>query len=317
MQTNRRHFIKTLGGLAAGVTGLSVLGTDAFAAPTSGKIFFKISLAQWSLHKSLFSKKISTLDFPGLARNTYGIDTVEYVNQFFQDKANDQHFLSQLLARSKDSGVKNNMIMIDQEGELCTPDQKKRLQAVENHYKWIDAAKYLGCSTVRVNAFGTGTRKEVAQAAVDGLGRLAEYAEKAGITVLAENHGGYSSDAAWLAGVIKEVNTKNTGTLADFTNWCIKREGTDFWSGKCIEAYDPYKGVAELMPYAGGVSAKTFAFDAKGNCVETDYYKMMKIVKDAGFTGYVGIEYEGDSLSEEEGIKKTKALLEKTGLALS
>lgn len=260
---------------------------------------------------------MTTLDFPVQARKTYGISTVEYVNQFFADKAEDKQFMRQLLARCKDNGITNNLIMIDQEGELCTPDDKKRLAAVESHYKWVDAAHYLGCKSVRVNAFGSGSMEDVKQAGIDGLGRLAAYAEKAGLSVLAENHGGYSSNAAWLANMVKQVNKKNVGTLADFTNFCIKRAGTNHWEGECIESYDPYKGVQELMPLAGGVSAKTFEFDAQGNCVETDYNKMMKIIKDAGYKGYVSIEYEGNSLSEEEGIKKTKTLLEKSGLAIS
>jgi sugar phosphate isomerase/epimerase len=317
MPTNRRQFLKNLGGISAGIAGFSLLGADAFAFEPSKKLFFKISLAQWSLHKSLFSKKINTLEFPILARRTYGIDTVEYVNQFFQDKANDKLFLNQLLMRAKDNGIKNNLIMIDAEGDLCDPDSKKRNQAVENHYKWVDAARFLGCKAVRVNAFGTGSKEDVQLAGIDGLGKLGEYAEKAGILLLAENHGGYSSDAAWLAEIIKQVDNKNVGTLPDFTNFCIRREGTNHWDGKCIESYDPYKGVEELMPFAKGVSAKTFEFDEQGNCVETDYPRMLKIIKDAGYKGYISIEYEGDSLSEEEGILKTKALLERAGLAIS
>ncbi|QCR22241.1 sugar phosphate isomerase/epimerase [Pontibacter sp. SGAir0037] len=317
MSTNRRQFLQRMGSIAAGVAALSVSGMDAFASGAPKKLFFKISLAQWSLHKALFSNKMNTLDFPGMARNTFGIDTVEYVSQFFQDKAKDHEFLRQLLARSKDNGVTNHLLMVDQEGELCTPDQKKRAEAIEGHYKWVDAARYLGCKSVRVNAFGSGSREDVKAAAVDGLEKLGEYAAKAGITLLAENHGGYSSDAAWLADVIKQVNSKNVGTLADFTNFCIKREGPGFWEGKCLDSYDPYKGVSELMPYAKGVSAKTFEFDAQGNCVETDYPRMLKIIKEAGFKGYLGIEYEGDSLPEEEGIRKTKALLERVGQAFS
>lgn len=317
MPTNRRQFLQRIGGVAAGVAGLSLLGADSFAMEPPKKLFFKMSLAQWSLHKSFFEKRISTLDFPVLARKTYSIGAVEYVNQFFMDKAKDKQFLSQLLSRSKDNGVLNNMIMIDQEGELCSPDKKKREAAIEGHYKWVDAAQYIGCSSIRVNAFGTGTREEVRQAGIEGLSKLAEYTDKAGIALLAENHGGYSSDAAWLADVVKQVNNRNVGTLADFTNFCIRREGPGFWEGECVESYEPYKGVQELMPLAKGVSAKTFEFDAQGNCVETDYNKMMKIIKDSGFKGYIGIEYEGDSLSEEEGIKKTKALLQKTGLAYS
>jgi sugar phosphate isomerase/epimerase len=182
-----------------------------------------------------------------------------------------------------------------------------RQKAVENHYKWVDAAKYLGCITIRVNAHGEGSKEDVQKAAVEGLGRLGEYGEKAGINIIVENHGGYSSDGQWLAGVMKKVNKKNVGTLPDFGNFCLKR-GENY---SCLEEYDRYKGTSELMPFAKGVSAKTYDFDAEGNCIETDYYKMLRIIKNAGFTGYIGIEYEGSKLSEDEGIRKTKALLEK------
>ncbi|MCS3798221.1 sugar phosphate isomerase/epimerase family protein [Niastella sp. OAS944] len=330
MPSNRRHFLKQLGGLAAGFgaasTGLSfitstndniqtnahTLANDVAAPP----LFFTISLAQWSLHKKLWAKEMDNLDFPSVAKNTYGISVVEYVNQFFKDKAKDEKYLAELLKRCNDNGVKNHLIMCDGEGELGDLDDKKRLQAVENHYKWVDAAKFLGCSTIRVNAFGVGTSEDVQKAAIDGLGRLGEYAAKTGINVIVENHGGYTSNGEWLAKVMKTVNKKNVGTLPDFGNFCIKREGGAMWGAKCIEEYDRYKGVAEMMPYAKGVSAKTHDFDEEGNCIETDYARMLKVVKAAGFKGYMGIEYEGDKLSEEEGIRKTKALLERVGAAL-
>ena len=199
--------------------------------------------------------------------------------------------------------------MIDGEGGLGDTDKAKRNQAVENHYKWVDAAKYLGCATIRVNAYGVGTRDEVQNAAVEGLSKLGEYGEKTGINIIVENHGGYSSDGQWLSTVMKKVGKKNVGTLPDFGNFCIRRGTGELYEGKCVEEYDRYKGVKEMMPFAKGVSAKSYDFDSKGNCVETDYKKMLKIVKDSGFRGYIGIEYEGSKLGEEEGIKKTKELL--------
>ena len=201
--------------------------------------------------------------------------------------------------------------MIDGEGGLGETDSAKRKQAVENHYKWVDAAKYLGCATIRVNAYGTGSEDEVRKAAIESLSTLGEFAAKSGINVIVENHGGYSSNGQWLSGVMKSVGRKNVGILPDFGNFCIKRATGDLYQGKCVEEYDKYKGVKEMLPYAKGVSAKTMDFDETGNCVETDYKRMMKIVKDSGFKGYVGIEYEGSKLGEEEGIRKTKALLEK------
>jgi sugar phosphate isomerase/epimerase len=330
MSSNRRHFLKQLGGLAAGFgaasTGLSFINPSSERIQTkdhpidtgtaAAPLFFTISLAQWSLHKKLFAKEMDNLDFPVVAKNTYGISVVEYVNQFFKDKAKDTKYLAELLKRCTDNGVKNHLIMCDGEGEMGSPDAGKRMEAVENHYKWVDAAKYLGCITIRVNAFGTGSPEEVQKAAIESLSKLGEYAAKTGINVIVENHGGYTSNGQWLATVMKGVNRKNVGTLPDFGNFCLKREGGQLWGTPCIEEYDKYKGVGEMMPFAKGVSAKTHDFDEQGNCIETDYTKMLKVVKDAGFKGYMGIEYEGDKISEDEGIKKTKVLLERVGATI-
>ncbi len=302
MSTSRRQFIFDTALIAAGIT----ISPKSCATTLSKKSSFQISLAQWSLHKALFAKKIDNLDFPGIAKNQYGINVVEYVNQFFKDKATDTAYLNELLKRSKDNGVTNHLIMIDGEGGLGEVDTATRNKAVENHYKWVDAAKHLGCKTIRVNAYGTASREEVMKAAVDGLGRLGEYGEKAGINIIVENHGGFSSDGKWLSTVMKQVGKKNVGTLPDLGNFCLKRE-----KDKCVDEYDRYKGTKELLPYAKGISAKTYDFDEAGNCIETDYNKIFKIIKDHGFDGYIGIEYEGDKISEEEGIKKTKALLQK------
>lgn len=309
MSTNRRQFLQQASLAAAGFT----LFNQSFASSLkSKKMPYEISLAEWSFHKALFGGKMTNLDFPAAAKKL-GINTVEYVNQFFKDKATDNAYLNDLLKRCKDLGVKNHLIMIDSEGSLASPDDKERTTAVENHYKWVDAAKHLGCITIRVNAAGEGTPEDVQNAGVDGLSRLAEYAEKAGLNVIVENHGGVTSNGEWLAGLMKKINRKNVGTLPDFGNFCLKH-GASYYD--CLEDYDRYKGTAELMPYAKGVSAKTFNFDEAGNCIETDYPRIFKIIKDSGFKGYVGIEYEGDKLGEEEGVLKTKALLEKTFAAL-
>ena len=305
MSLNRRQFVQHSAALAAGFA----LGAQEFAYGHDKKPWFEISLAEWSLHKALFGNKMTNLDFPIMAKKQFGISVVEYVNQFFKDKAKDTTYLSELLKRCSDNGVKNHLIMIDGEGGLGDTDKAKRNQAVENHYKWVDAAKYLGCATIRVNAYGVGTRDEVQNAAVEGLSKLGEYGEKTGINIIVENHGGYSSDGQWLSTVMKKVGKKNVGTLPDFGNFCIRRGTGELYEGKCVEEYDRYKGVKEMLPFAKGVSAKSYDFDSKGNCVETDYKKMLKIVKDSGFRGYIGIEYEGSKLGEEEGIKKTKELL--------
>lgn len=202
--------------------------------------------------------------------------------------------------------------MCDGEGNLGDMDAAARMVAVENHYKWIDAAKFLGCHSIRVNAAGQGPAEDVKAAAIDGLGKLTEYGASNDINVIVENHGGYSSDGQWLASVINGVDNKYCGTLPDFGNFCM-----EYGEEGCAKEYDRYKGVEELMPFAKGVSAKSHEFNDQGQEVRTDYTKMLKIVKDAGFKGYIGIEYEGDELSEVEGIKATKELLIETGKKLS
>lgn len=278
---------------------------------TGKKLFFEISLAEWSLHKTLQAGKLDNLDFAATAKNEFDIDIIEYVNQFFKDKAEDTAYLNDLLQRSKDNGVRNHLIMIDGEGGLGDVDAAARNKAVENHFKWVHAAKHLECATIRVNAYGVGSAEDVAAAAVDGLGKLGEFAAKSGINVIVENHGGYSSDGSWLSGVMKQVGLKNVGTLPDFGNFCVERKPDD-WK-VCLNEYDRYKGTQELMPYAKGVSAKSYDFDEAGNVIETDYSKILKIVKESGFKGIIGIEYEGSKLSEIEGIKATKKILERVG----
>lgn len=321
----RRDFLKTIGLATAGyslapllsacggkTTSEATTDSTAMITQTAPELFFKISLAEWSLHKMLFDKKLDNLDFPAKAKNDFGISAVEYVNQFFVDKAKDTAYLTELKKRCDDNGVTSVLIMVDGEGEMADLDGKKRAKAVENHYKWVEAAKFLGCHSIRVNCFGIGSEEEVAKAGTDGLRKLSEFAQPFGINVIVENHGGYSSKGTWLAGVISAVGLSNCGTLPDFGNFCVRREKGDMWESPCVEEYDRYKGVEEMMPFAKGVSAKAYGFDANGNCIETDYSRMLPIVKAAGYTGHIGIEYEG-SISEEEGIRATKALLERAG----
>jgi sugar phosphate isomerase/epimerase len=264
-------------------------------------LLFKISLAEWSLNRTLFGRELENLDFPTTAKQVYGIDAVEYVNQFFKDKAEDRSYLTELKRRADDNGVRSLIIMCDGEGALGDPDDQARAQAVENHYRWVEAAKFLGCHSIRVNARSTGSPEEQRKLAVDGLRRLTEFAAERAINVIVENHGGISSNGEWLASVMRAVDHPRCGTLPDFGNFRIS-EG---------EEYDRYKGVAELMPFAKGVSAKSNEFDENGNERHTDYVRMMRIVLDAGYRGYVGIEYEGE-ISEPDGIRATKALLETT-----
>ncbi|MFZ4470783.1 MAG: sugar phosphate isomerase/epimerase family protein, partial [Pirellula sp.] len=251
---------------------------------------------QWSLHKPLFEKKIDNLDFAKVAKEQFGIEAVEYVNQFFKDKAKDAKYLEEMKKRTNDLGVTNVLIMVDGEGGLGNSDPAKRTSAVENHYKWVDAAKFLGCHSIRVNAETDKPYEEGSKLAADGLRRLSEYAKPLGINVIVENHGGLSSNGKWLAETIRATGMDNCGTLPDFGNFY---------------EYDRYEGVTDLMPLAKAVSAKSYDFDDQGNETKIDFQRMMKIVSDAGYHGWVGIEYEGSRLSPEDGITATKKLLEK------
>ena len=293
----RRTFLA----LGAGAVGGLCLQkkVSAIAKPAKEpKKPFKISLAQWSWHRRLRDQqkpKLDNLDFAQEARK-FGINAVEYVNQFFKDKAGDKKYLAEMKKRAKDHRVKSLLIMCDGEGRLGDPDSNQRTQAVENHYKWVEAAKYLGCHSIRVNAASKGTYDEQHKLAADGLRRLSEYAADFKLNVIVENHGGLSSNPKWLTGVIKKVNLPNCGTLPDFGNF--------------PKDIDRYEAVKMMMPYAKAVSAKSYDFDEKGNDTSTDFFRMMKIVLDAGYHGYVGIEYEGRKLSEDDGISATKKLLE-------
>jgi sugar phosphate isomerase/epimerase len=257
---------------------------------------FTISLAEWSLHKTIFDGKLDNLDFPKTARREFGIDAVEYVNQFFKDKARDDDYIAELAKRSADEGVTNVLVMCDGLGDLGDADDKARTQAIENHFPWVEAAKRLGCHSIRVNAASKGSFEEQQKLAADGLARLSEFAGQLGMNVIVENHGGLSSNGEWLAGVMKLVNRPNCGTLPDFGNF---------------HDYDRYRGVEELMPFAKGVSAKSHEFDDAGNEVRTDYDRMLRLVLAAGYRGWIGIEYEGKALPEADGIRATKKLLER------
>jgi len=291
--TSRRGFLATAGQGVAACGLLSLRSPKAWAAEST---LFEISLAQWSLHKTLFGGKLDNLDFPGVAKERFGIQAVEYVNQFFKDKAKDAAYLGELAKRADDAGVKNVLIMCDGLGNLGDPDNAARTQAIENHFPWVEAAKRLGCHSIRVNAASKGSFDEQQKLAADGLARLSDYAKQLEISVIVENHGGLSSNGEWLAGVMKMVDRPNCGTLPDFGNF---------------HDYDRYKGIEELMPFAKGVSAKSHDFDADGNETHTDYRKALQLVLDAGYHGFVGVEYEGSQLPEDEGIMATKKLLER------
>lgn len=307
---NRRTFLKN-SSLFVGAGTLcssSLLQADVGLLPNcfnnySGRQdepLFEISLAQWSLHRSIRSGKLDNLEFAATSKKEFGITAIEYVNQFFKDKAQDKDYLGQMKQRCEDEGVESLLIMCDGVGQLGHANEAERTKAVEGHYQWVEAAKFLGCHSIRVNAASSGSFDEQVDRAADGLARLSDFAAEHEMNVIVENHGGLSSNGEWLAKVMGKVEMENCGTLPDFGNFRLSNG----------EMYDRYTGVAELMPFAKAVSAKSHDFDEDGNETHTDYRKMMKIVLDAGYKGYVGIEYEGSKLDEFEGIKATKQLLE-------
>lgn len=311
-EISRREFVRSSALLGGGMVLASPL-TSVSCQLLKPSFSFKISLAQWSLHKALFAGELNNLDFAKKAKVDFGISAVEYVNTFFKDKAEDKVYIKQMIQQAEDNGVKSLLIMIDGEGHLGDQDNKKRTTAIENHYKWIEAAKQLGCHSIRVNAAGEGSAEELLITATDGLSRLCEFAKGYGLNVIVENHGGHSSNGKWLRSLMQSVNLPNCGTLPDFGNFCISRDKD--WN--CLEPYDRYLGMQEIVSFAKGISAKSNDFDAEGNEIHTDFYKMIRIAKKSGFEGHIGVEYEGKVLSEDDGIKATKSLLEKVRAQLN
>ena len=312
MITRRTFLNRSL--TASGVLAISPFNI-MIENPPSG---IEYSLAEWSLHRTIRAGKLDHLDFPATAKNDFGISVVEYVNGLFggtkmtfQEALKKPDYVKELLKRSKDAGVTNHLLMIDEEGYLALPDDKERLKAVANHRKWFEAAQLLGCKTVRVNLHGEGTPENKKTASIDSLGRLGEMGKTMNLNVVVENHGSESSKGFWVADVMKQVGLANVGTLPDFGNFCISHPwGTT--QEKCEEAYDRYKGVEELLPFAkGAVSAKSYDFDENGEQPKIDYKRLLDLVKASGFKGYIGIEYEGFTQPEDEGIRRTKALLDK------
>ena len=332
----RRKFILDSGkiGLGLGIVGTSACSSkrgeyEAQLADKSKKEMeaikkmgrlrkFPISLAQWSLHKHYEKNKLDPMNF-ALQAKSYDIHALEYVNQLYGSKYLEadnvkmavEKLSADLLTKSKGEGVENVLIMIDNEGDLCVADAALRKTSVENHYKWVDAASYLECHSVRVNVFGEGSKEEQADRAKESLTMLSEYAADMNINVIVENHGGYSSDPVWMTEVIEDVSMKNCGILPDFGNWCIRRENNERWGALCLEeTKEIYNAVEMMLPWAKGVSAKSFAFDIEGNETTIDYRKMMQIVSDSDYSGHIGVEYEGE-VDAEIGIVRTKKLLEK------
>ena len=302
----RRQFLQgAIAGAVAASAGLRPgwsLGADVTGQPASGVIGdFKISLAEWSLHKTLQAKTLTNLDFPRVAREQFGIDAVEFVNQFFKDKVRDESYLNDLKKRASDHGVTCVLIMIDGEGDLSAPDKTQRMKAVEQHKGWVDAAALLGCHAIRVNT-GNHYKPDDVGAIAEACSALTEHGESKKISIICENHGGPSSDPNALIALMKQVNSPHFGTLPDFGNFPKDKAGK--------YTIDVYDAIARMMPYAHGVSAKSYDFQADGAETKLDYPRILKIVTDSGYHSYVGVEYEGSKMSEADGIKATKKLLE-------
>ena len=309
MRKTRREFLSNAGRLGAFAAFAPAAPMQAAqeAEVSESEPLFRISLAEWSLHRALRRGSLDHLDFAVKARRDFDIGGIEYVNSFFKDSARDLEYLKDMKRRATEEGVESLLIMVDGEGQLADADGEARAQAVENHFQWIDAGVVLGCHSIRVNAGGQGEREEVARRAADSLVQIADYAEPHGLNVIVENHGGLSSDGAWLASVMQLADNPRVGTLPDFGNFQVG-DG---------ERYDRYQGVEELMPWARAVSAKSHEFDEEGDEVRTDYRRMLKIVLDAGYRGWIGVEYEGDQYDEDKGIRMTKALLQKVRAELA
>lgn len=333
---NRRKFVNRTAKTGLALTFLGVHAckenkkegkidaTEEVVEKSMTEPFFKLSLAQWSINKMIRNDGVDPYTFAEKAAG-WGFTGLEYVSQLYNaelEAANFseeamQNFVDKCNAEAKKHGLENVLIMIDRQGDLAASDEKERKEAVENHHKWVDAAAAMGCHSIRVNLNGVQEPENWVAASVDGLSQLATYAKDKNINIIVENHGGLSSNAAMLASVMTKVNMDNCGTLPDFGNFCIKRESGDYYESKCIEEYDKYKGVEELMPHAKAVSAKAYDFDENGDELKIDFARILKLVKDAGYTGYIGVEYEGENLSEEDGILATKNLLIKEGTALA
>ncbi len=323
----RRNFVKN--SAVAGV-GLSVLGiysckevkkeatdeTGMEEKEESMEPFFKLSLAQWSVHRMIQNGELDPYAFAAKAKE-WGFAGLEYVSQLYDKELKPANYSAEAMAAFVDRsnaeaekhGLQNVLIMIDDQGDLATSDAKTRKEAVENHYKWVDAASAMGCHAIRVNLAGSTDPETWVSNSVDGLSQLATYAKGKNINILVENHGGLSSNATMLAEVMTKVGMDNCGTLPDFGNFCIRRNDPEDYGSGCADMYDAYKGTTELMPFAKAVSAKSHNFDEAGNETDIDYTRMLQIVKDAGYTGFIGVEYEGDELGEVEGIMATKNLM--------
>lgn len=303
MQTtsNRREFLAQAGvALAVGAAGL------AHAEETKKvKREYQISLAGWSLHRTIGKKEdqIPMLDMPKLARERWDIGGIELVNHMLASDA--KTYLDELAKNAAAHNVKILLIMIDGQGDIGAESENMRSIAVRNHQKWIDIAADFGCHSIRMNWGGAPKTvhkdpealKAFTERSVPGFQKLCEYGDTKKINVLIENHWGASSYIEPLTGLMKAVGHPRFGTLPDFGNF--------------PDDVDKYAAVDAFMPYAKALSAKCYDFDDQtGLETKIDFEKMLQICVDKHkYNGFIGIEYEGSRLSEFDGISAANDLL--------
>ena len=316
----RRKFIQNSLTLGLGATAFGSFATFnnkmSYLSYSSTDIpFFRLSLAQWSLHKAIEGGKLNPYDFAAKASDL-GFEGVEYVSQLYTDVMKSKNkpaalknFIATSNAKAKEHDMENVLIMIDEEGDLAVSNKLERTTAINNHKAWIETAAAMDCHSIRINLFGENNEEKWKDYSADSMRQLGEYGAAFNVNILVENHGYLSSNSALVMEMLEQVNLANCGTLPDFGNFCLEREGGERWDTKCIREYDRYKGVEELLPKAFAVSAKSHDFDAKGNEINTDYSRMLSLVKKSGYTGFIGVEYEGEKMNEIDGILATKNLL--------
>jgi len=306
----RRKFNKIVSSLSSGI-----ILSNGYSCSNLNKVDkYGISLAQWSLHKMIkIDKTLNPIDFAQKSKEL-GFDAIEYVSTLYRpilEKMSIKEMTKKLINKSKEHDVKNLLIMVDDEGNLSSSNLSEIKEAIDKHKRWIEMASKLECHSVRVNLEGEDQLDKWKDNSIKGLSLLSEFASNYNVNIIVENHGGNSSIGKELAEVIKNVNLDNCGTLPDFGNFCIKRKNGSLYDGPCDIEYDKYEGMRNLMPYAKAVSAKSYDFDPFGNETTIDFKKMMDIVDEFNYNGYLGIEYEGNNHSEINGIELTKKLIQK------
>ena len=306
----RRKFNKIVSSLSSGI----ILSNGYSCSNINNVDKYGISLAQWSLHKMIkIDKTLNPIDFAQKSKEL-GYDAIEYVSTLYRpilEKLSIKEMTKKLINKSKEHDVKNLLIMVDDEGNLSSSNLSEIKEAIDKHKRWIEMASKLECHSVRVNLEGEDQLDKWKDNSIKGLSLLSEFASNYNVNIIVENHGGNSSIGKELAELIKNVNLDNCGTLPDFGNFCIKRKNGSLYDGPCDIEYDKYEGMRNLMPYAKAVSAKSYDFDPFGNETTIDFKKMMDIVDEFNYNGYLGIEYEGNNHSEINGIELTKKLIQK------